>query len=361
MLQNLMNLISRFGSAVFALTVVTHVGAETLADRYRENEQKQEALAGEARQLIGGLDAMLGEYERNGLAGEDVSVVERLKAEIAQLSTADMRQVVDLLQRARAVQDPGASTKTAADAFSAQKQIVTAIQKILAEHARQQEAQQLAKQLNDLADRQARNLQNGIELGRLTGPSKPENFAAILQAQLETQRGEQQSIAAEIKMIADVVKKFAANPENADLAERFRSGARQLEQIQPRAEQAEAALRAGQLFKAVADEKVNRDELRKISREIAPRERGPAALRQAERELADVIREQEQLMADTGRQRADTDFAKWIDERMADIDPNRTLAGEFRRMTPAQRLQSPELRAKFDAEQRAKATELAKM
>src|SRR6478735_6126016 len=103
MLQNLMNLTLRFGPAMVALGLITSVRAESVADRFRENEQKQEQLAGEARQLMAGLDVMLGEYERNGLAGEDVAVVQRLKAAIGILGGAEMRQVVDLLQRARAV------------------------------------------------------------------------------------------------------------------------------------------------------------------------------------------------------------------------------------------------------------------
>ena len=75
-----MNLTLRFGPAMVALSLITSVRAESVADRFRENEQKQEQLAGEARQLMAGLDVMLGEYERNGLAGEDVAVVQKLKA-----------------------------------------------------------------------------------------------------------------------------------------------------------------------------------------------------------------------------------------------------------------------------------------
>lgn len=358
----LMLLTHRLGGALLALAAVSSaLGAETAADRLRENEQHQEQLATEARQLIGGLDVMLGEYARNGLGGEDIATVEKLKVSISKLTGAEMRQVVDLLQQARAIQDSGARVKTAADAFSAQKQIVVSIQRILADHARQQEAETLARTINDFADRQARNLQNGIELGRLAGPNQPENFEAVMQAQIETQRGEQAAIAEELKITTTRVQKFATDPANAAVATRFQAGVKQLQQLQPRAEQAEGALRAGQLFKAVSEEKATRDELRKVSRMMAPRDRGPAALRQAERELAQIIQEQEQLKAETHLQTADTDFAKWIEERLADIDPNRTLEGEYRRMTPAQRLQNPALRAKFDAIQTAKSTQLARM
>src|SRR3954453_1920777 len=98
-------------------------------DRLRENERGQEQLVTQARSLIGNLEVVLGEYARNGLAGEDVTTIERLKASIGQLGTAEMREVIDLLQQARTVQEPGARVKTAADAFSAQKQIVVSIQR----------------------------------------------------------------------------------------------------------------------------------------------------------------------------------------------------------------------------------------
>jgi trimeric autotransporter adhesin len=355
-------MISRFAVPLLAVCLPAHgLCAPESADRIRENEQRQAQLSVDARQLVGALDAMLGEYARNQIAGEDVLVVQNLRASIERLSTAEMRQVIDLLQQARAVPDAGTGTRTVADAFSAQKQIVVRIQRILAEHGRRQQAQEFARQINDLADRQARNLKDGIELGRLAGDAQPENFEAVKLAQLEIQRGEQAAIAAELKVVTESVQRFANDPRNADVMERFRASATQLRQVQPRAEAAESALAAGQLFKAVAEEKINRDELRKIARTMAPRERGQDALRQAERELAQLIHEQESLKAETAKQKKDTDFEKWIEERMADIDPNRTLEGQFRRLTPEQRRQSPELRAKFDAEQSAKATQLARM
>lgn len=357
-----MHFLFRLGAIVSLLAFpLRGIAENATADHLRENEQGQEQLAEQARALIGALEVMLGEYARNGLGGEDVANARSLQASIAKLSTEEMRAVVDLLQQARSVQNPGASAKTAAEAFSAQKQIVVSIQRILAAHARQQEVEELARAIDALADRQARNLQNGIELGRLAGPAKPENLEAVMQAQLETQRGEQEAITAELKVLADRARRFASDPANADVADRFREGAEKLHRVAPRAGQAEEALRAGQLFKAVAEEKVSRDELRKISRALAIRERGPAALRQAERDVAQLIADQDVLRAETAKQRADEDFAKWIAERMADIDPNRTLAGVYRHMTPEQRLQSPELRAEFDEEQRDKATQLAKL
>jgi hypothetical protein len=343
------------------LAAISCPAAPLPKERIRESEQRQEQIGAEAKQLVGALDVMLGEYSRNHLAGDDVQTVQRLRGSLDQLTVEEMRQVVDLLQAARAVRDEGAAVKTVADAYSAQRQIIVTINRILAEHARNQQAREIALQLNDLADRQARNLQNGIELGRMSAGEKPDNFEAVLQAQLETQRGEQAAISEELKLARERLGKFAADKQNADVAAKFKEGAQQLQKVEPQAMNAAEALKSGQLFKAVSDEKTSRDELRKVARQIAPRERGAEALRQAEQEVGRMIRDQEQLSAETGKQKADEDFNKWIADKMAEIDPNKTMEGKFRRMSPEERKQSKELRAKFDQEQLAKGAQLAKL
>src|SRR5207244_4108327 len=99
----------------------------------RESEQKQVQIQGETKLLIAALDGMLDEYGRNNLSGEDVATVRRLRQALETLSAAEMRQVVDLLQRARAGNDPASAIKSVADAFSMQKQIIVAIKRILTE------------------------------------------------------------------------------------------------------------------------------------------------------------------------------------------------------------------------------------
>src|SRR5689334_7026860 len=110
------------------------------SDRLRESEQRQEQLGAEARGLVAALDAMLGEYARNGLAGEDAQSAGVLRTQLDRLTVVEMRQVVDLLQQARTIQDKDAGVKTVADAHTAQKQVVVVLQRILTEHARQVQA-----------------------------------------------------------------------------------------------------------------------------------------------------------------------------------------------------------------------------
>jgi hypothetical protein len=330
------------------------------AERIRETEQKQTQLGADVKQLANALDVMLGEYARNHLAGAEVETVERLRTSIDQLSAAEMKQVVDLLQQARAVQDPRAGVRTAADAYSAQMKAVTSMQRILTEHARKQQVQETAKQLNGLADRQARNLQNGIELARM-GAAAPKNFENVQEAQLETQRGEQAAIAEELNLAAIRLRKAAAEATTAEHAQQLKAAAQQLDQTQPRAERAVEALKNGKLVPALGDEKQSRDELRKIAQALAPRERGPDALRMAERELAGIIKEQEQLATETGQQKAATDFDVWLDQKLTTVDPNKSLEGKYRRMSREQMRTSKDLRTKFAEENEVKAGKLAKL
>src|SRR5262245_11139221 len=114
-------------SLVSLLSATVTFAANLPTERIRERENRQEQVGEEARQLIGALDVMLGEYERNHLSGDDVATVRKLRGSLEHLTVSEMRQVVDLLQQARAVSNPGTAVKTVADAFSAQKQVIVSI------------------------------------------------------------------------------------------------------------------------------------------------------------------------------------------------------------------------------------------
>ncbi len=350
--------------AAFGALVLFAAGAafaEIPGAPLREGEQKQAQIQGDTKALAESLDAMLGEYERNNLAGDDAAAVRRVRESLGRLSAGEMRQVVDLLQRARAASRTDAVVRTVADAFSAQKQIVVAIQRILDEHLREREAGEISRQLHSLADRQARNLQNGIELARMTAEVLPARATALLQAQLEAQRGEQAAIAAEVKIIRGRIARLAANPDSAETAGQLKAAAQQLEKTEPVAEAAAQSLAARQLFKAATDEKTSRDELRRIARQIAPRDRGPEALRAAEREVGEIIAEQRQLREGTAQQRRQADFDKWLGEKIAAQDQNGALPQRFRGQPASALHDNPDIRARFENEQRQRDAQFAKM
>ena len=321
--------------------------ANPATERIREGEVKQEQLRGDAQRLVEQLDAMLGEYERNGLAGEETKTVQALRETLARLGGSEMKQVVELLEKARGTVDAGQQKKDVSAAYTAQKSLITQMKKLLADHLRNQEALEISQQLTQLADRQSVNLQNGITLGQWTGGRKPENFEAAMQANLEGQQGEQAAIAAEVKMAAEKIAKFAKDPANAETAARFQKGLVAVEKVLPNVEAAAAALKQGQLFKAVTEEKTARDAMRKLAREIAPPQDRAEALRAAQKELAKMIEDQKDVVQKAEKAAGEKDFDKWLDKRAE----QGALESKQKKMTREQQRADKDLQRKF-AEQK---------
>src|SRR5438067_12921555 len=69
-------------------------------EHLREGAIRQQQIQGESQKLLAQWDAMIGEYERNGLSSEELNALKKLRAAIAKLSDSDMRKVIELLQNA---------------------------------------------------------------------------------------------------------------------------------------------------------------------------------------------------------------------------------------------------------------------
>jgi len=297
-----------------ACSILPAVHGENAAssERIREGEARQQQLRGEAQKLVDQLDSMLDEYQRNALGGEDTKTLQALRDSLARLSVDEMKQVVDLLEKARGTQDAGEAKQRVADAYTSQKAILAQMGKLLAQHQRDQQSAEIAQQLAQLAERQAVNLQNGITLGQWAEGKKPENFEAAAQANLQGQQAEQAAISNELKALAQRVGTFAKEPESAEQAARFRKGLEDIQKVQPSVENAAGALKDGQLFKAVTDEKSARDAMRQLAKDIAPPPERSETLRKAQKELAKAIEDQKDVVKDTEKAVGEQDFDKWL-------------------------------------------------
>ncbi|MCX6977165.1 MAG: hypothetical protein NTX04_04330, partial [Verrucomicrobia bacterium] len=128
---------------LMASWLVTSLGAapvNPVGERIREGEVKQVQLRTEAQALVDQLDAMLDEYTRNGLSGEDEKLVKAIRGSIAQLSGAEMKQIVEFLGKARDSGDGGLAKKELSAAYTGQKALITQMKKLLADHLRKQQA-----------------------------------------------------------------------------------------------------------------------------------------------------------------------------------------------------------------------------
>lgn len=338
------------------LGMAPYLAAETVVtpENIREGEAKQQQLRGDAQRLVAQLDGMIGEYERNGLGGDEARTIQSLRDSLQKLSVEEMRRVVDLLEKARAANSAGEAKQRVSDAYTTQKAILTEMQKLLAEHLRHQQAQELSAQVAKLAERQAVNLQNGIALGQWSGGKKPENFEAAMQANLQGQQAEQVAIAEELRIAAQRVAAFARDPENGEMAERLKKGIEAIAQLQPKVDNAAEALRNGQLFKAVEDEKIARDALRRLARELAPPQNRADALRAAQKELAKAIEDQQEIANDAAKAAGEQDFDRWLDRQIAGKNLDRRL----QELPREQLRRNADLQRAFLAQKEGRADEL---
>src|SRR4051812_25532790 len=99
-------------SAMFALAEVPR------GDRLLQSELKQQQIQRTTQRVGDQLSAIIGEFERNGIAGEDVKVLRAIRTVLNRLSEKEMAQVVTLLQQARTASDDNASKKNVIEAYS---------------------------------------------------------------------------------------------------------------------------------------------------------------------------------------------------------------------------------------------------
>src|SRR4051812_18453016 len=87
---------------LFACGPLLSRGATPSPDALREGEQRQQQIRSRVQQVGEQLDAIVGEFDRNGLGdGEDVRSLRAIRSVLGELSDRDMEQVVALLRQAR--------------------------------------------------------------------------------------------------------------------------------------------------------------------------------------------------------------------------------------------------------------------
>src|ERR1051326_6930410 len=106
---------------LLSMIVMSAVGAETNAppgEGILQQELKQKQIRATTQRVAEQLGAIIAEFERNAIGGEDVKVLQAIRGVLGQLIEKEMEEVVRLLQQARQSTDPSASTKTATDAYA---------------------------------------------------------------------------------------------------------------------------------------------------------------------------------------------------------------------------------------------------
>jgi len=291
------NLLLACAALVAAAGIPFTAGAQSAMDQARSSGARQGQIQTDTQKLGAELDSMIDEYERNGLGGDDVKNLKSLRAIISKLSDQDMQKILTVLQDAAAKKDPRGVFKALADAYSQQKGVLVQLKKIIAAYTNDQEALELSDSVKQLAERQAANLQTGIETAQWALGGKHDQEA--IDASMDGQAAEQKAIGEELKLLNEKIEKFAKDPGNKALADRFNAGLQQTAKVVPAVDAAAEYLDQKKLFEAVTNEKTARDQMRALARTIAPPGDEATALREAAEELDKLIAQQKESLATT--------------------------------------------------------------
>ncbi|NDA66380.1 MAG: hypothetical protein EBY09_07040, partial [Verrucomicrobia bacterium] len=182
----------------------------TSGDKILQQELRQEQIKATTARVGSQLGAVIEEYERNGLEGDDVVVLKAIRSVLDKLGEKEIARVVTLLQQARTTPDADASRRNALDAFAGQKGVTVQLRALLLEYQRQQALQEIASRFAALARRQGENLKEAVGLATLTKGRDARRTETAHQVALQLQETEQSTIADEAKIVLTKLQKVVA-------------------------------------------------------------------------------------------------------------------------------------------------------
>lgn len=277
------------------------VPAATANDALRDSAETQNRLKSQTQAVGAQVDAVLAEFDRNGITGDDVNVLRAIRGVLGSLSEQQMQQVVDLLQKARSTGDADASRRNVTMAVVGQKTISSQLGDLLKEYRKQQAVYELSGRLEKLADRQNENFKASVDLAKATAGKRPESFKPAEADALRVQQAEQTALKEEVRQAIADLAAMTANPQaapgRAAEAMQLTKDARLEELARAAAEE----LASGNVYRAAATERKVRDQLRDLSRMVAPPQDKLTQLETGLAKVDEAIARQAALKDDTAR------------------------------------------------------------
>lgn len=306
--------------AAAGLTPLTQAQApRTMLDSVRTGENRQTDIKNETQRTVDDLDAIVAEFERNGLGDSaDVQVLRSIRGVLGSLTDKEMAKVIALLQAARSAPNQSKATTNVAEAVQGQKTIIIQLQQMLLEFQRQQELTALSLRFARLAEDQHKNMKAARALAKVDKAAYTEQQAAMLSLQQSEQAAIHDQVVAQLKKLADLGKD--AQSETAEKIARVLDAANSADLVKVLS-QAAADLNQSKLFSAATREKTARDQLRDLARVVAPPREPMAIIQEAIEVVTGIIVEQktvgDSIKSLTGENLAEKTLD--VEQRQADL------------------------------------------
>src|SRR5436305_7982189 len=307
-------------SLALGLLVVCTVAADDALppEQIRAGEAKQTQIKAQTQNVAAQLGAIIDEFKRNNLDGQDVEVLEAIRRVLGKLSDEEMKKVIDALQEARSQADPSQSKKAFAGAVSDQKAIIAQLRALLLEYQRQQALYELSLRLAALAERENANLKTVVDLAKMTGNATASRFDDTQRASLQIQAADQQGLKDEVNPLLTKLETLTKDADGST-KDRLNKALEQVKSggVKPAMDSAIEDLKSAALYRAAGSEKIIRDQLRELSRLVAPPKDTMAAIQAAMKEIEKQI-EAEKAIVEQTRKMEKKDAAE-VENRQADV------------------------------------------
>ncbi|MGY8673793.1 MAG: hypothetical protein ACKVHO_14545, partial [Verrucomicrobiia bacterium] len=320
-------------------------------DLLLQQELRQEQIKDTTGRVGAQLDIIIDEYERNGLSGDDVSVLKAIRSVLGELTQEEIRKVITLLQSARNTTDPSKSSENTLNAYAGQKSIIVQLRHLLLEYERQQILREIARRFRALARRQGVNMSETVALYKATRRSKESHRIS-----LQLQATEQSTIHAEtsilLKKLYEVVGKMDGLPAEKPRAAVARAKESELGTIVANATE---DLKESRLTSAAGNEQRARDIFVELSRLLRPDRDAMTTLKEALKELQKTMVKQEVLVEETKQLAAtkkDEDLRDEVEKRqMQVVDETAMISEDIAELAP---IAASELKESIDHLQEAR-------
>jgi len=295
-------------------------------DRLLQSEVKQQQIQRTTQRVGDQLSSIINEFDRNGIAGEDVKVLRAIHSVLNRLSEKDMTQVLTLLQRARASGDDAAVNKGVAEAYSGQKTIITQFKQLLLEYQRQQALYEMSIMLRGLAARQSVNMRVGVWLARQTDQRPLARFGEDEKRYLQQQEIDQIAIKDELGLLLNKLDKQARESDGTASGERPKAALDQARNdgLLTSLDGSVDDLKSGRLLSATGNEKKARDQMRDVARTLLLSRDLVDLLRAAILETENAILQQKQVLELTKKIERKDD-ARDVEDKQFEVVDNTDL------------------------------------
>ncbi|MFP4358176.1 MAG: hypothetical protein ACLFSZ_07050, partial [Puniceicoccaceae bacterium] len=228
------------------------------------SRRSQSDIQRQAAQIIAHIDAIIFDYSRNGLEGEELETLKRTRKSLSEMSETEMVRIIELLGAAE--RNPQGEEQLL-EAFEGQKGILAVLRGLMSEYNERRDRAAVPLTLRTIIERQEANFAAAEQLARSMNASRglSDFQTQMVDAQFEEQRDINRQFD---QWIASV--EILAFSEEEEVAAGFQNTLTELQRMRVPSLMAQSlnALDAGQVVTAAAFEKRSIDALRALSRSL---------------------------------------------------------------------------------------------